>query len=67
MLGIIIGVGAVVVMVGLGQGAAASVQAQITSLGINLLITIPGATTVSVVRTGLGGVSTLTVDEPMKD
>jgi len=52
MLGIIIGVGAVVVMVGLGQGAAASVQAQITSLGINLLITIPGATTVSVVRTG---------------
>ena len=63
MLGIIIGVGAVVAMVSLGQGAAASVQAQITSLGTNLLIVIPGATTVSGVRTGLGGVSTLTVDD----
>ena len=47
MLGIIIGVGAVVAMVSLGQGAAASVQAQITTLGTNLLIVIPGATTVS--------------------
>jgi len=55
MLGIIIGVGAVVAMVGLGQGTAASVQAQITSLGTNLLIVIPGATTVSGVRTGLAG------------
>ena len=53
MLGIIIGVGAVVAMVGLGQGTAASVQAQIMSLGTNLLIIIPGATTVSGVRTGL--------------
>ena len=63
MLGIIIGVGAVVAMVSLGQGAAASVQAQITSLGTNLLIVIPGATTISGVRTGLSGVSTLTVDD----
>ena len=52
MLGIIIGVGAVVAMVSLGQGAAASVQAQITSLATNLLIIIPGAMTVSGVRTG---------------
>jgi len=50
-------------MVGLGQGAAASVQAQIMSLGTNLLIIIPGATTGSGVRTGLGVVSTLTVDD----
>ena len=63
MLGIIIGVGAVVAMVSLGQGAAASVQAQITSLGTNLLIVIPGATTISGVRTGSGGVSTLTVED----
>ena len=63
MLGIIIGVGAVVAMVSLGQGAAASVQAQIASLGTNVLIVIPGATTVSGVRTGFGGVSTLTLED----
>lgn len=63
MLGIIIGVGAVVAMVSLGQGASASVQAQIASLGTNVLIVIPGATTVSGVRSGLGGVSTLTVED----
>ncbi|MEW6544754.1 MAG: ABC transporter permease [Nitrospirota bacterium] len=63
MLGIVIGVGAVVTMVSLGQGAAASVQAQIASLGTNVLIVIPGATTVSGVRTGFGGVSTLTVED----
>jgi len=63
MLGIVIGVGAVVAMVSLGQGAAASVQAQIASLGTNVLIIIPGATTVGGVRTGMGGVSTLTVED----
>ena len=63
MLGIIIGVGAVVAMVSLGQGASASVQAQIASLGTNVLIVIPGATTVSGVRSGLGGASTLTVED----
>ena len=46
MLGIIIGVGAVVAMVSLGQGATASVQAEISSLGTNVLIVVPGATTV---------------------
>jgi putative ABC transport system permease protein len=63
MLGIIIGVGAVVAMVSLGQGASASVQSQIASLGTNVLIVIPGATTVSGVRSGLGGVSTLSVED----
>ncbi len=63
MLGIIIGVGAVVAMVSLGQGASASVQKQIASLGTNMLIIIPGATTVSGVRSGTGGVSTLTVED----
>ncbi|HNN44172.1 MAG TPA: ABC transporter permease, partial [Nitrospira sp.] len=42
MLGIIIGVGAVVGMVSLGQGATASVQREIASLGTNVLIIIPG-------------------------
>lgn len=63
MLGIVIGVGAVVAMVSLGQGATASVQSQIASLGTNVLIVIPGATTVSGVRSGLGGMSTLTVGD----
>jgi putative ABC transport system permease protein len=63
MLGIIIGVAAMVAMVSLGQGAGASIQAQIASLGTNVLIVIPGATTVSGVRTGFGGVSTLTLED----
>ncbi|MCW5800031.1 MAG: ABC transporter permease [Nitrospira sp.] len=63
MLGIIIGVGAVVGMVSLGQGATASVQREIASLGTNVLIIIPGATTTGGVRGGLGSVSTLTVDD----
>ncbi len=63
MLGIIIGIGAVVTMVSLGQGATASVQAEITSLGTNVLIIVPGATTVSGVRGGLGSISTLTVGD----
>ena len=63
MLGIIIGIGAVVTMVSLGQGATASVQAEIASLGTNVLIIVPGATTVGGVRGGLGSVSTLTVDD----
>ncbi len=63
MLGIIIGIGAVVAMVSLGQGATASVQAEISSLGTNVLIIIPGATTVGGIRGGLGSISTLTVDD----
>jgi putative ABC transport system permease protein len=63
MLGIIIGVGAVVAMVSLGQGASASVQAQIAGIGTNMLIVIPGATTVGGIRGGLGGMSTLTVED----
>ena len=63
MLGIIIGIGAVVAMVSLGQGATASVQAEISSLGTNVLIIVPGATTVGGVRGGLGSISTLTVED----
>jgi putative ABC transport system permease protein len=61
MLGVVIGVAAVIVMVSIGQGATAAVQAQIRSLGTNLLMVIPGATTSGGVRSGWGGVSTLTV------
>lgn len=61
MLGVVIGVAAVIAMVAVGQGATAAVQSQIRSLGTNLLMVIPGATTAAGVRSGWGGVSTLTV------
>jgi len=61
MLGIVIGVAAVIAMVSLGQGANAAVQQQMRSLGTNLLMVIPGATTAAGVRSGWGGVSTLTL------
>ena len=62
MLGIIIGIGAVVAMVSLGQGATASVQAEISSLGTNVMIVIPGATTVGGVRGGEEKIWTLGVN-----
>jgi putative ABC transport system permease protein len=63
MLGIIIGVAAVISMVSVGQGANLAVQRQIESLGTNLLMIVPGATTASGVRSGWGGVSTLTLQD----
>jgi putative ABC transport system permease protein len=61
MLGIVIGVAAVIAMVSIGSGADAAVQRQIQSLGNNMLMIVPGATTAAGVRSGWGGVSTLTV------
>ena len=63
MLGIFIGVAALITMVAVGQGASASVKAQIESLGTNLIIIMPGATTASGVRGGGGSASTLTVTD----
>jgi putative ABC transport system permease protein len=65
MLGIIIGVSAVIAMVSIGQGASASVQAQIESIGTNLLFVSAGAQNVGGVRSGTGdtGTQTLTVDD----
>ncbi len=63
MLGIFIGVAAVIAMVAVGDGARSSVEAQINSLGTNLLVVLPGATTANGVRAGLGSNSTLTVGD----
>ena len=60
-LGIVIGVAAVIAMVSIGRGANVAVQRQIDSLGTNMLMIMPGATTSSGVRSGWGGASTLTV------
>jgi ABC-type antimicrobial peptide transport system permease subunit len=61
MLGVVIGVAAVIAMVSVGKGADASVRAQLESLGTNIVMVVPGATTVGGVRTGSGNASTLTV------
>src|SRR5438309_9562571 len=65
MLGIIIGVSAVVAMVSIGQGAQATVQAQIDSIGTNLLVVSAGGQNVGGVRSGTGdsGTNTLTVED----
>ena len=63
MLGIVIGVGAVIAMVSIGEGAKKAVQAQIATMGTNVIIIWPGATTVSGVRGGQGGAVTLTVSD----
>src|SRR5262249_14666835 len=65
MLGVIIGVAAVIAMVSIGQGAQASVDAQIQSIGTNLLFVTAGAQNVGGVRSGTAdlGRRTLTVDD----
>ena len=60
MLGIIIGVGAVIAMVAIGEGAKALVRQQIASLGTNLLVILPGTVTLGGARTGFGGRQSLT-------
>jgi putative ABC transport system permease protein len=63
MLGIIIGVGAVIAMVGVGAGATARIQQQIQSIGSNLIIVLPGSISANGVRLGSGAVATLTQDD----
>ena len=62
-LGIIIGVAAVIAMVGIGNGAKAQVEAQIASLGQNIIIVSSGSTTATGIRTGWGGAGTLKVED----
>src|SRR6184192_286288 len=62
-LGIIIGVGAVIAMVGIGNGAKAQVEAQIASLGQNVILIFSGSTTSSGIRTGWGGAGTLKIED----
>jgi len=63
MLGIIIGVGAVIAMVAVGTGASQKIAEQISSMGSNLLIILPGATTAGGVRMGAGTQPTLTMGD----
>jgi putative ABC transport system permease protein len=63
MLGIIIGVGAVIGMVSIGQGAQMMVQDQIQSIGTNIIFVWPGSISSGGVRLGAGAVSTLTDED----
>ena len=63
MLGIIIGVAAVIAMVAVGSGATARIQEQIQSIGSNLIIVLPGSISSNGVRLGSGAVVTLTEDD----
>jgi putative ABC transport system permease protein len=63
MLGIVIGVGAVITMVAVGAGAQARVAEQIQSLGTNLIVIWPGTVNVSGVRLGAGARATLSEDD----
>src|SRR5436190_6910673 len=63
MLGIIIGVGAVVALMGIGQGAQQSITNQITSTGTNLLTIFPGAINQGGARQQAGSAQTLTLED----
>ncbi len=61
MLGVIIGVGAVIAMLAVGTGASQRISSQIQSIGSNLLIILPGSTTSGGARMGAGTEPTLTL------
>jgi putative ABC transport system permease protein len=63
MLGIIIGVGAVIAMVGIGQGASSSIQSQIANLGDNMLFVQSGSMNTGGMRGGAGSTNTLTPED----
>src|SRR5712664_3175981 len=62
-LGIIIGVGAVIAMVGIGNGAKAQVEARIAALGQNVIMIFSGSINRGGVFSGFGGAGTLTVED----
>ena len=63
MLGIVIGVGAVVAMVGIGNGAKAQVEAQIATLGQNVILIFPNSFATGGVQSGIGGAGTLKLED----
>lgn len=65
ILGIIIGIGSVIAMISVGQGATKDIETNIQSLGSNLLIVMPGSQqgVGSAVKGGMGSASTLTIDD----
>jgi putative ABC transport system permease protein len=66
MLGIIIGVGAVIIMVSIGKGTQVDIENRISSLGTNLLMVVPGSAKSRGVRGGAGSLATLTMEDVEK-
>lgn len=63
MLGIIIGIAAVIAMMAVGSGASYVISQQIASIGSNIILVLPGSTTSGGMRSGMGGAQTLTSDD----
>src|SRR5512138_3769438 len=63
MLGIIIGVAAVIALMGVGRGTSKAIDSQINSMGTNLLFVSPGSTSSEGVRTAQGSAQTLTYED----
>jgi putative ABC transport system permease protein len=63
MLGIIIGISAVIAMMAVGSGASYVISQQIASIGSNIILVLPGSTTSGGLRSGMGGAQTLTSDD----
>ncbi len=65
VLGIVIGIASVIILMSLGQASQKTIENQIKSLGSNLLTIIPGATQSGGVRSALGSVNTLTLEDAL--
>ncbi len=63
MLGIVIGVGAVIAMMSIGRGAEAAITARVEGVGTNLIFISPGSTTEAGVRSASGSAASLTLDD----
>src|SRR5512142_668701 len=63
MLGVIIGVAAVIALVSIGRGASAAITSQIQSIGTNLLFVTPGSSQQGGVRGAQGSAATLTLED----
>ena len=63
MLGVVIGVGAVIVMVAIGEGAQSQIHAQIDNLGTNMIVVTPGSSSQGGVNQGAGSLNRLTVED----
>ncbi len=66
MLGIVIGIGSVIVMVAVGNGATSQIESQIQSLGTNMLVVTPGSTSQGGASQGAGAFNRLTVDDALE-
>jgi len=62
-LGVVIGVGSVIAMLGVGSGAQQRIAEQLASMGTNSLVVRPGSVTRGGVRTGAGGITSLTIED----